>query len=140
MELKLVLDGLYTRLNRREFVNPDPLEFLYRYPDPRDREIVAVVASGLAYGRVRSILKGVEAVLEPLGPNPSVAIAGRGGESLRELYPGFSYRFTTGREIASVLDSAVAAQFEYGSLGELFASLLPGRTYRQTCDDFVRII
>ncbi len=139
-ELRSALDGLYTRLNSREFVHPDPLEFLYRYPHIIDREIAALVASGLAYGRVSSILNGVQVVLEPLGPHPAVAVAGGGRAALRELYSGFRYRFTTGDELASLLDSVAIVQSEYGSLGEMFSSLLPEKTYRQTCDGFVRIL
>ncbi len=33
------LSRLYARYNRREYVHPDPLEFLYRYDDVRDREV-----------------------------------------------------------------------------------------------------
>ena len=51
---------LYETYNHREFVHPDPLEFLYDYQDLRDREIVGLVASSLAYGGVRQILKGRE--------------------------------------------------------------------------------
>jgi len=38
---------MYAR--RREFVHPDPLEFLYDYADQRDREVAGLVASCLAY-------------------------------------------------------------------------------------------
>ncbi len=55
---------LYETYNHREYVHPDPLEFLYDYQDLRDREIVGLVASSLAYGGVRQILKGVKSVLE----------------------------------------------------------------------------
>ena len=50
--LKPFLDGLYFAYNRRELVRPDPLLFLYDYDDPLDREVVGLVASSLAYGRV----------------------------------------------------------------------------------------
>ncbi|MFA6134918.1 MAG: DUF2400 family protein [Phycisphaerae bacterium] len=53
---KLLLDELYDRSNHPRFVHPDPLEFLYRYHRPADREVVALIASCLAYGRVRQIL------------------------------------------------------------------------------------
>ena len=66
---KAALDRLYARYNRRSMVHPDPLEFLYDYDDPGDREIVGLAASALAFGRVRQILKSVSAVLERL-PQP----------------------------------------------------------------------
>ena len=64
------LDALYRKYNRREFVHPDPLEFLYPYKKLCDREIVALVASSLAYGKVAQILKSVSCVLEQMTPSP----------------------------------------------------------------------
>ncbi|MDY6863707.1 MAG: DUF2400 family protein, partial [Thermodesulfobacteriota bacterium] len=46
-----ILDTVYVKYNHRKFVHPDPLEFLYHYKDLRDREIAALIASSLAYGR-----------------------------------------------------------------------------------------
>ena len=58
------LEALYRKYNRREFVHPDPLEFVLSYEDSGDREIAGLVASRLAYGRVAQMLKGVRSVLE----------------------------------------------------------------------------
>ena len=66
-----VLERLYRDLNRRRYVHPDPLEFLYAYDCPRDREIAALVASSLAIGRVAGILKSVRVVLDSMGPAPA---------------------------------------------------------------------
>ena len=66
-----MLASLHDRLNWRRYVHPDPLEFLYCCEDPADREIVALVASSLAYGRVAQILKSVSAVLGRIGPDPA---------------------------------------------------------------------
>lgn len=140
VELKDSLDGLYVRLNRREMVHPDPLEFLYRYTDAADREVAAIVASGLAYGRVCSILGGVGTVLGHLGPHPAKAIAELTSDHLRDRFGGFRYRFTTGDEIASVLGAVAVVRAERGSLGNLFSSLLSGATFHRACDAFVRII
>jgi len=63
MDLKNSLDRLYIKYNKKKFVHPDPLEFLYNYRDIRDREIAGFIASSLAYGRVAQILKSVSGVL-----------------------------------------------------------------------------
>ena len=68
---KSFLDRIYRRFNQQRYIHPDPLEFLFRYDDPADREVVGMVASALAYGRVRQILGSVEAVLKAMGPRPS---------------------------------------------------------------------
>jgi len=60
------LEGLYDCYNNRCWVHPDPLEYLYRYDRLDDREVAALVASMLAYGRVGQILKSVSEVLDHL--------------------------------------------------------------------------
>lgn len=64
--LEETLEHLYEKYNKREFVHPDPLEFLYEYNNLRDREIAGLLASSLAYGRVSQILKSVSNVLEKM--------------------------------------------------------------------------
>ena len=61
------LEHFYRKYNRREFVHPDPLEFLYDYTEVKDREIVGLIASGLAYGRVKMILAATSQVLKKIG-------------------------------------------------------------------------
>jgi len=101
--LKETLEHLYGKYNKREFVHPDPLEFLYLYEDPLDREIVGLIASSLAYGRVFQILRSVSNVLEKMAPSPSRFIEESSMESLLRAFSGFKHRFTTGDEIAAML-------------------------------------
>ena len=70
-----ILERLYCLYNKREYVDPDPLLFLYRYHERRDQELAAFVASSLAYGRVGGILRSVRKVLDPLGEHPAVLTA-----------------------------------------------------------------
>ena len=84
-----MLDRLYRELNRREYVHPDPLEFLYGYGVPTDREVVALVASSLAYGRVKQILRSVSVVLDRLGPRPATYIMKARPSHLRRRLAGF---------------------------------------------------
>ena len=119
-----VLERLYHTLNKREYVHPDPLEFLYLYEEPCDREIVGLVSSSLAYGRVAQILKSVDSALERLGEHPADFLRGSSRANLERSFAGFRHRFTTGSDMARMLDGARAAITEYGSLGELFAELV----------------
>ena len=57
--VKTHLDRLYHHYNSRQWVHPDTLEYLYDYPDLRDRETVGIIASSLAYKRVAQILNSV---------------------------------------------------------------------------------
>lgn len=126
-ELRGRLDRLRGTYNRLEYVRPDPVEFLHRYDDVPDREVVGLVASGLAYGRVDRILKSVESVLGRLGSSPA-AFARRAEEKeCRALLEGFRHRFTTGDEVASLLLGAGAVLRRDGSIESCFArGLEPG--------------
>ena len=122
MEIKLnkiMLDELYGKYNQRRFVHPDPLEFLYNYEQPCDREIVGLIASSLAYGRVEQILKSVSTVLE-LMENPSDFLKYSSLDSLRSAFKDFKHRFTTGEDLAALLFGVKRIIDKYGSLYTCF--------------------
>ena len=98
-----IFERIYTNYNRRVYVSPDPLQFLYNYERAKDREVVALIASSLAYGKVAQILKSVQKVLDVLGPNPAEYIAGTEFREMEEKLGDFVHRFTDGREIFSFL-------------------------------------
>jgi len=116
------LENLYGRYNRREFVRPDPLQFLYDYDDPCDREIVGLIASSLAYGRVAQILRSVSDLLERMGRSPYSFLRRASHKSLRRTFADFRHRFTTGSEICSMLVGVRRVIARYGSLSACFAS------------------
>jgi len=111
---------LYARYNRREFVHPDPLEFLYDYKDARDREVVALIASSLAYGRVRQILKSVSTVLSKMTPSPSAFLKNSTSAQIHKTFKNFKHRFTTDEDISCLLIGMKSAIEEHGSLEKCF--------------------
>lgn len=115
-----MLEELYELYNRRRFVHPDPLEFLYAYHDVRDREIVGLVASSLAYGRVAQILRSVRGVLDRVEP-PRAFLSHNGPKRIRAALDGFRHRWTTGEDVAELLIGAKRAIEEHGSLEACFA-------------------
>ncbi|MFH1737376.1 MAG: TIGR02757 family protein [bacterium] len=116
-----IFEKLYEKYNRRRFVHPDPLEFLYHYSDPADREIVGLISSSLAYGRVKQILKSVSWVLRRM-PSPSEYVQGASVNSLRRTFGEFKHRFTTGEELVRLLYGVGRAVERYGSLHNCFLS------------------
>lgn len=116
-----ILDDLYARYNRRAYVSPDPLQFLYDYEDLRDREAAGLVAASLAVGRVAMILRNVAAVLERLGPRPATFIEGASADGLRRRLAGLRHRFFTGEDVAGLLWGVRRMQRQGGSVGVFFA-------------------
>ncbi len=68
--MKDALDRLYASFNYPESAR-DPIQIVRRYERLEDREVVAFVAAGLAFGRVASIMASIEAVCAVLGPSPA---------------------------------------------------------------------
>jgi len=122
MRLKEELDRLYLYYNNRKFVHPDPLEFLYNYNDMKDREIVGLVASSLAYGRVTQILRSVSLVLAKMSPTPSVFLEKSSTTLLYRIFSDFKHRFTTGMELSCLLVNIKDVIMKYGSLNACFTT------------------
>lgn len=116
------LEELYLQYNRREFVHPDPVEFLYHYEDPCEREIVAFVASSLAYGRVGRILKTVSSVLAQMAPTPSVFLSRASLKTIHQTFSGFRHRFTDGQKLSAMLFGLKRLLERQGSLRACFSA------------------
>ncbi len=126
---KKKLDRLYDFYNHREFVHPDPLEFLYAYPDPLQTELVGLIASSLAYGRVSQILKSVSFILGKMNPSPRSFLLNSSLKDLLDCFSGFRHRFTTGEEMAHML---LAAKHVIEQHGSLYACFMAGYNNDET--------
>ncbi len=125
LRLKPFLDRVLARYNRREFLPTDPLSAVHRYPDPRDQEVVAYVAAGLAFGNVKSVLAGVAAALAPLGSRPARTLTNLGPAAALRKAQGFTYRWVRDRDMANLWLMLGAALREAGGLEPLFAAAQP---------------
>lgn len=136
-QLSELLEKIYLKYNRWEYIHPDPLEFLWRYNSTEDREIVGLIASGLAYGKVAQILKSTEIVLYVLGPAPSGFLREISVNELVKVLAGFKHRFTTAFEMAVLLKSASTLQKKWGLLGNMLRAFLSEDDYYNALDRFV---
>ena len=112
-------EEMYRTYNRREFVHPDPLEYVLRFEDPADQEVVGLIASGLAYGRVRHILKSLEKIFDVL-KRPSTDLETMSRNDLLETFGSFRHRWTTGEELVHLLRGMAILREEHGSLENCF--------------------
>lgn len=113
------LDSLYAQLNRRKYVSPDPLQFLYEYEDICDREIVGIIASSLAIGKVRSINASISAVLSRIG-KPYEFVMNSERNRISDTLCGLKHRWTTCEEMASLLSGVKQTIADFGSLNKAF--------------------
>lgn len=136
------LESLYEKYNRREFVHPDPLEFLYGYRNLKDRELVGMVAAALAYGRVAQIIGSVSILLGPMGPSPYGFLTKSSTVQIESAFQGFVHRFASGKEVARLLIGIKGILNRYGSLYQAFQGFLSPHhdTVLQPMSRFCRLI
>jgi uncharacterized protein (TIGR02757 family) len=119
--LKPILDRLVKEFERATHVE-DPVRLLTRYDEPADREVVAFVAAALAFGRVRSVINTVEAVLAAMGRHPARFVYGfepaRDAAPLRTL----THRWTRGEDFVALMIVLRAMLREAGSIERFFAA------------------
>lgn len=124
--LKGALDGLYDAFNAPDSAF-DPVQVVRRYARVDDREIVAFVASAVAFGRVASVVNSTNAICEVLGDRPARVIRGfdptRDGARLRPLV----HRWTRGDDFVALLWILRRFIETHGSLERAFVSGLAAR-------------
>ena len=136
--LREELERLYREYNRPEWISPDPLECVLPFKNPLDREIAALVASSLAYGRVRQILKSVGLVLERLGKSPRTFLEHSSRPQLERDFSSFRHRFTTGEDLVGLLWGVRRLCLFHGSLESAFLSGgRTGETYIGEMESFI---
>lgn len=100
--LRALLEEAYARYDA-SWMDPDPVQFVWKYESTEDREVAGLIASSLAYGNVRQIKKSVARVLDLLGPRPARALESlRGPETVRALGT-FKHRFNDATDVACLL-------------------------------------
>ncbi|MEM9727536.1 MAG: TIGR02757 family protein [Myxococcota bacterium] len=125
--LEALLEDSYARRSRSE----DPIDFVHRYDDPVDQEVVGLLASSLAFGNALAARRSVGRALEVLGTRPAQTCSNATEEELRERLSGFVHRIYRGDHLAVVLSRAGRLLDSHGSLGSAFEA-----RYEDTGGDF----
>jgi uncharacterized protein (TIGR02757 family) len=94
----------------RSYREHDPVRSCHRYPDPRDREVVALLSALLAFGRVDAFLPRVEALLARMSPHPRGYLEDFHPRKDRDFFSAFRLRLWKGDDL----------RFLFGNLRDLF--------------------
>lgn len=135
--LKVALDRAYEEYDAR-WIEPDPVQFVWRYDRPEDREVAGLIASSLAYGNVKQIKRSVERVLAALGDRPARAIDSIDGAGALRALEGFKHRFNDATDAACLLVFIREMRRSSGSIERFFAPGERPRELRPALADFVR--
>lgn len=119
-DLKAELERLYRTFDLA-YLPTDPLEFVHRYGRDRDREVVGLVASSVAYGRVGGIRATLERIFSVVGSDPYDFAMDFTPEK-KALFRGITHRFNTYLDIACLFYFARQMIKESGSIGGFFTA------------------
>ncbi len=117
--LKKRLDSLYNAYDKG-FLSSDPLYYVHKFNTPLDCEIVGLIASSLAYGRVSGIKRSIEKVLAPMEGSPGEFTMNFRPHVEGSLFSGFRHRFNTGADITCLIYFMRQMVEQSGSIGGFF--------------------
>jgi uncharacterized protein (TIGR02757 family) len=120
--LKDPLERLYRDFDWAARTPRDAIRHPLRYPAPCDREVVALLATCLAYGRVDLFGPQVDGLLERMGPSPAAFVAGFDVARDGPRFDGFLYRFNRPRDVVAFCLATRRLLERWGSLGAFFAA------------------
>ncbi len=120
----------------------DPIRFPKRFKNPADREIVALYAALIAYGRVNLIGRAVSDILTRITPTPSEALRADDVTTAQERFDGFVYRVTRGQDLARLWIGLQKVVSDFGSIGAAFTAFCKpsDEDFRSALTQFRRII
>ncbi len=99
-KLLKALDELYEKYNRRDYVSPDPLQFLYHYSSSENIELAGIISSSFAFGNVKNIINFLEKIFFLISP-PYDFLKNSSEEEIKKVFKGMKYRFADDKEISS---------------------------------------
>jgi uncharacterized protein (TIGR02757 family) len=118
--LKAPLEQLCREADWARRIDRDAIRYPLRYPDPADREIVALLSACLAYGRVDLFGPWIEWALTRMGESPHRFVLGFDAVAHARLFDGFHYRFNRAHDLVAFCLSGRRVLSEHGSLGAFF--------------------
>jgi uncharacterized protein (TIGR02757 family) len=124
------LDALLADRDWETMRERDPIGFVHDWRDPRDQEVVGLVASSLAFGNVVAARKSIRRVLDALGPDPAEVVVREERATLRRRLGGFKHRIYRAENVATLLSGAGTLLRDHDSLGDVFGD------FRRETGDF----
>jgi uncharacterized protein (TIGR02757 family) len=120
--LREPLERLYREFDYGARISRDAIEFPLRYTAPDDRELVALLTTCLAYGRVDLFGRALEGVLRIMAPSPAAFVRDFDARRDGGLFAAFIYRFNRPRDIVAFCVAARDLLARHGTLEKVFVA------------------
>ncbi len=103
-------------------IERDPVMFVHRYAESRDKEIAGFLASQFAYGNIKAMKRFLSDLFDCMGESPHRFLSAGDFSALDRLY----YRFHKGREIVDLFNVLRQVVRDYGSIGGMLEAHYDG--------------
>jgi len=117
--MKQLFDKLYLEMNSLDKIYPDPVFFVHKFQNEQDLEVVALISSLFAFGKVENIMKNLEAVFSKMENSPYFYIKKGTKQKFENNFKDFSYRFVSEKGMVEFLSGLSKTLQKYGSLQAL---------------------
>lgn len=119
MNLKQKLEYHYQAFDRSK-IEPDPLQFLHLYSDPKDIEAIGFLSSVFAYGNVTQINNTMNKVLNITGNSPYQFILNFNIKKDSKRFNSLVHRFYSTIDIIRLFELLKIAYQNFATLNNLF--------------------
>ena len=119
--MKNTLETLYARYNTPEFIAPDPISIPHSFSRKEDIEISGLLASTIAWGNRKAIVKSANRMMEYLGREPYNFVMNASSHDVENLKTFVHHTFS-GEDFAAFILMMRGICQKYGSIGGFFES------------------
>lgn len=116
MITKIELDALVSEYETSDFIKNDPIQFLYKVSEDREKEIIGFIASLFAYGNRKVFIKKINEIFTKTDKDLLGFI--KNGDF--SILKGFEYRFAKDSDIIPIFNCLSKLYNESLGLKELF--------------------
>lgn len=118
-ELKQFLDSKVLEFNTIDFIEPDPISIPHRFSLKEDIEIASFLASSIAWGNRKMIVKNGHRMMDALGNSPYDFVMSHNEEDLSRL-DGFVHRTFNAQDFKYFMIALRHIYTNYGGLEPIF--------------------
>ncbi len=120
MNLHQKLEYHYRAFNRSR-IEPDPLQFLHMFSEPKDIEAIGFLSSVFAYGNVKQINNTMNRLLKITGNSPYHFILDFNIKKDSDRFNNLKHRFYSATDIIRLFELLKDAYLKFSSLNNLFS-------------------
>ena len=117
--IKELLESLYDRYDREDFICEDPISVPHRYTARNDIEIVGFLAATIAWGNRKIIVRNAHRMVELMDNAPYDFVVNHTESDLQQLR-GFVHRTFNDEDFLAFVRMLKRVYKEFGGIGKIF--------------------